>query len=256
MASMALRVERRLRAVGCALQSPDAAEYSLVSKYDQNLRPEPYGRIPPECTADAPAQRLSDADVQRFIVDGFLTIQTPFAGAPVHESIVSKLDSAIDKMGNPGNNLLAVVPDIQRVFDHPAVRGAVESLLGPDAYIHPHCHCHNHQPGAGDQSWHKDEYNYDCTMRSPRCEWIFALCESCDLHIWAALASLHSKSVPRRPALPSHLTRTEMTVRWRFAPPSTVSRLPTGGHGEFVRRLLLSPYRPLSVATPAISTFI
>ena len=24
-------------------------------------------------------------------------------------------------------------------------------------------------------SWHKDEYNYDCAMRSPRSEWIFAL---------------------------------------------------------------------------------
>ena len=33
----------------------------------------------------------------------------------------------------------------------PQVRGAVQSLVGPDAFIHPHCHCHNHQPGAGDQ---------------------------------------------------------------------------------------------------------
>ncbi len=182
---MAQRVDRRLRVVSNALQSAFAAppidasrdSNSLVGKYGANLRPEPYGRIPRECSAEAPAQRLSDGDVQRFIVEGFLTVQTPFAGAPVHEKIVSKLDSAIDRMGNPGNNLLAVVPDIQRVFDHPAVRGAVESLLGPGAYLHPHCHCHNHQPGAGDQSWHKDEYNYDCTMRSPRCEWIFALCE-------------------------------------------------------------------------------
>jgi hypothetical protein len=170
--------ERRLRAVGAALQPPAPVPEdsgSLLEKYDDNLRPEPYGHIPPECSAQAPAQRLSDIEVQRFIVDGFLTVDTPFAEAPVHESIVAKLDSAIERMGNPGNNLLAVVPDIQKVFDHPAVRGAVESLLGPDAFLHPHCHCHNHQPGAGDQSWHKDEYNYDCTMRSPRCEWIFAL---------------------------------------------------------------------------------
>jgi hypothetical protein len=131
--------------------------------------------IPAECGKAAPQQRLSDAEVQRFIVDGYTVIETPFGGEPVHASIVEKIDKTIDKMGNPGNNLLATVPDIQKVFDHPAVRGAVESLLGPDAYLHPHTHCHNHQPGAGDQSWHKDEYNYDCNLRGPRHRWVFAL---------------------------------------------------------------------------------
>jgi hypothetical protein len=196
-------MDRRLRAVSSALQSAAAQPVdthpggsknsnSLVDKYDGNLRPEPYS-IPPQCSAEAPAQRLSDGDVQRFIVDGFLTVQTPFAGAPVHESIVSKLDSVIERMNNPGNNLLAVVPDIQRVFDHPVVRGAVESLLGPGAFLHPHCHCHNHQPGAGDQSWHKDEYNYDCTMRSPRVEWIFALCT---IHAHTTRPSISHHSLP------------------------------------------------------------
>lgn len=184
-----MRVERRLRAVHCAM----AGGNSLIEKYDANLRPEPYGVIHKDYSAQAPTQRLSDSDVQRFIVDGFLTVQTPFPESiPVHKSIVDKLDSAIERMGNPGNNLLAVVPDIQRVFDHPAVRGAVESLLGPDAFLHPHCHCHNHQPGAGDQSWHKDEYNYDCTMRSPRCEWIFALCTT--MHRLASVRPPHISS--------------------------------------------------------------
>ena len=172
-------MSRRLRAVNTALatgaseqKQPDGKRYrngigevhdessavpgseSLVSRYEANLRPEPYA-IPSECARSAPPQLLSDHDVQRFIVDGFLKIETPFAGQPVHETICEKIDGVIDKMGNPGNNLLATVPDIQRVFDHPNVRGAVQSLLGPDAFLHPHIHCHNHQPGAGDQSWHK-----------------------------------------------------------------------------------------------------
>lgn len=182
----------RLRAVGAALQPPEGLELD----YDQNLRPEPY-EIPASCAAAAPKQLLTDLEVQEFLVRGYHVVEADFRGQPVHSAIVDKLGTVIERMENPGNvrdlccshrcrytdlffilagnNVLATCPDIQHVFDHPAVRGAVESLVGPEAFLHPHSHCHNHQPGAGDQTWHKDEYNYDCNMRSPQPRWIFAL---------------------------------------------------------------------------------
>ena len=47
-------------------------------------------------------------------------LPAPFGNEPVHETIVSKLDAVLDRMGNPGNNLLAVVPDIQvKLPPHP-----------------------------------------------------------------------------------------------------------------------------------------
>jgi hypothetical protein len=142
---------------------------------DRNLRPTGFS-VPHECGSEAELQRLSDSEVQQFIVRGVHVVQTPFGGAPVHATIERRLGEVIEGgLGNPGNNLLAAMPEIAKVFEHPAVRGAVESLLGPGAFLHPHCHCHDHQPGAGGQSWHKDEYNYDANFRSPRQQWIFAL---------------------------------------------------------------------------------
>ena len=73
---------RRLAAVGShvgptltgsAAPHPADEEVSLLAKYDANLRPEPY-TIPEAMDAQAPVQRLTDAAVQRFIVDGFITV--------------------------------------------------------------------------------------------------------------------------------------------------------------------------------------
>ena len=55
---------------------------------------------------------LSDEEVQRFIVDGYTTVQAGFP-TPVHDEICQKVDEVFEKEGNVGNNLLPRVPEIQ-----------------------------------------------------------------------------------------------------------------------------------------------
>src|SRR5207249_2625200 len=62
--------------------------------------------------------------------------------------------------GNVGNRILEQVPALQQVYDHPAVRGALTSVLGPDYLMHPHRHCHTNPPGSRGGRWHQDDVNH------------------------------------------------------------------------------------------------
>jgi len=111
---------------------------------------------------------------------------------------------------------LSGVPELQCIFDHPTVRGALTSLVGEGYLLNPHHHIHLRLPGATDQGWHKcphphtqttaathrvlpfpscgprrcraltdralvrrDAYVFDHNIRQPRFSWIFALyCKS------------------------------------------------------------------------------
>ena len=98
---------------------------------------------------------LSDAQMRHFIVNGYVTVTTDLP-AQFHDAIYEKTVSVFDKEGNPGNNLLPRIPEIQRVFDDPNVSGALTSLLGPDYYMQPHRHPHYNPPGSGGQGLHQD----------------------------------------------------------------------------------------------------
>ncbi len=116
---------------------------------------------------------LSDAQIQRFILDGFITVQTD-AISGMHGRIYDEIETVFDSEGNVGNNILPRVPRIQQVFDQPVVRGALTSLLGPDYIMNPHRHCHLNPPGSNGQSWHKDCYVFDHNIRHPRFQWVLA----------------------------------------------------------------------------------
>ena len=75
---------------------------------------------------------LSDEQMKNFIVNGFVTVPTSLS-LEFHEEIFNKTATVFDKEGNPGNNLLPRIPEIQCVFDDPYVKGALTSLLGPDS---------------------------------------------------------------------------------------------------------------------------
>ena len=98
---------------------------------------------------------LSDAQMRRFIVNGFVTVTTELP-AQFHDTVYEKTVSVFDKEGNPGNNLLPRIPEIQQVFDDRNVRGALTSLLGEDYYMQPHRHPHYNPPGSGGQGMHQD----------------------------------------------------------------------------------------------------
>eukprot|EP01050_Picozoa_sp_SAG11_P027119 SAG11_NODE_6742_length_1256_cov_1.444252_2_plen_319_part_00 len=132
--------------------------------------------VPAQLQREAPPTLLADADVQRFITDGFVLVDADFGQLAMHRHIFDKLQSAFD--GNDGVIILPRVPKIQNVYDHPAVRGALKSLLGPDCAMHPNRFRHLRLGADGSQprqDWHKDGYVFDHQLRSPRPRWVFAL---------------------------------------------------------------------------------
>ncbi|NKB66625.1 MAG: phytanoyl-CoA dioxygenase [Candidatus Latescibacteria bacterium] len=114
-------------------------------------------------------QLLDDAGMQSFIADGYTMVETDFA-PEYHQSVYHQLKDILGGEGNPGNNLLPRVPDLQQVFDHPRVAGALTSVLGPDYYMHPHRFCHFNQPGSQGQQLHKDSWS----RRHHRPRWAMA----------------------------------------------------------------------------------
>lgn len=99
---------------------------------------------------------LTDEQMRRFITDGFLILKADFSDG-FHERLVQQLNIVYEQEGNPGNNLLPRIPDIQKVLDHPVVSGALTSVLGPNYLMHAHRHGHyNASPEPG--RWHKDSY--------------------------------------------------------------------------------------------------
>ena len=116
---------------------------------------------------------LDDATMRQFIVNGYIQVQAELP-ASFHQRICRKIDDVLAREGNPGDDLLPRVSEIQQVFDAPTVRGALTSLLGPKYAIHPHRHCHDLGPGAGGQHWHKDDYVADQNVRHHRFRWVMA----------------------------------------------------------------------------------
>ena len=119
------------------------------------------------------AHLLNVDDIRRFITDGYVQVN---AGLPAefHRDLYEKIETVLEEEGNPGNNILPRIPEIRRVFDQPAVRGALTSLLGPGYLMHPHRYCHLNRPGSPGQQWHKDDYVFDHNVRHARCRWVMA----------------------------------------------------------------------------------
>ena len=89
---------------------------------------------------------LSDAQMRHFIVNGYVTVTTELP-THFHDAIYEKTVNVFDKEGNPGNNLVPRIPEIQKVLDDPNVSGALTSLIGADYYMQPHRHPHYNPPG-------------------------------------------------------------------------------------------------------------
>lgn len=100
---------------------------------------------------------LTDDQMRHFISHGYLVLKTDFS-ADFHAAMSRRIQEVMTKEGNPGNNILPRVPEVQEVFRHPVIRGALTSVVGPNYILHPHRHCHFTEPGRKVQNWHKDSY--------------------------------------------------------------------------------------------------
>ena len=120
-----------------------------------------------------PTLQLTDEEMRDFIINGYVKVKTDFPSS-FHENICQQLDTMFEETGNLGNNLLPAIPEIQEVFDHPVVHGAMQGVLGADYVMHPHRYCHFNQQGSEGQNFHKDSYAGDEQIRRHRCRWTMA----------------------------------------------------------------------------------
>ncbi len=117
---------------------------------------------------------LDDTQMQQFITDGYITVRADYP-PEFHQDLYQQIEAMFESEGNTGNNILPRIPQIQKVFDHPALKGALTSLLGEGYIMNPHRHCHLNPPESQGQHWHKDCYVFDHNMRHPRFQWVLAL---------------------------------------------------------------------------------
>ena len=103
------------------------------------------------------SNKLTDAQMRDFIVNGHITIKADLPRS-FHETIYRKTQELTAKEGNLGNNILPRVPELQAVFEDPAVRGAFTSILGENYVMHSHRHPHQNRPHSDGQGFHKDSY--------------------------------------------------------------------------------------------------
>lgn len=130
---------------------------------------------------------LTDDQVRRFITDGYLVLN-PDVPATVHAKIDERLVYALHKEGNPGNNVLSLIPELYAVIESPEIRGALTALLGPNYLLHPHRYAHNNEPGklteegaqvgAGSHTfvgWHQDSHSPLARPRHHYCRYAMLL---------------------------------------------------------------------------------
>jgi hypothetical protein len=98
---------------------------------------------------------LSDAQVAQFVVTGYHLVE-PDLPAGLNDTIAEKLEGL---QNNPGDAITDAVPELWQVLEHPAVGGALVSLLGPDYEVQGHRHWHCKQPHSGYMQWHQDSTN-------------------------------------------------------------------------------------------------
>ena len=155
---------RRLRALGRALrpQSVVAGEEAhgptaapLVTTRRTDLLP---------AVSPGP-DGLSDGEVRAFCARGFAVVQPSSLDAAFHRSLLAQFNALQDSESAKGhlalnNNVLPSVPDLQKVYDDPAVVSALRSLLGPGHVMHQHRGIHLTTGGENhNQTWHKVKTN-------------------------------------------------------------------------------------------------
>lgn len=119
------------------------------------------------------ALKFTDEEMRDFIINGYVKIK-PDLPPSFHEKVRQQLDTMFEEIGNLGNNVLPLIPEIQEVFDNPIVHGAMQGVLGKDYVMHSHRYCHFNQQGSEGQDFHKDSYEGDEQIRRHRCRWTMA----------------------------------------------------------------------------------
>jgi HEAT repeat protein len=103
---------------------------------------------------------LEDEQVAHFLANGYLPL-TPSLPAEFHAQVFRRFleIAGRDSDNDTGNNILPLVPEVHRLWEDPVIRGALDSVLGPDNwFLHPHRALHSNPPGSPPQVFHHDTY--------------------------------------------------------------------------------------------------
>ena len=132
-------------------------------------------------STDRAVRLLTDAEVQRFIVDGFLVRSVDEPGPSFHQELYRR---AIERRPSSGlsDEVDACMPELHAVLDSPTVRGALQSILGPGYLRHPHSGATVDpvevvSPASPpfDQGWHRDSYWGVQRVRHHRPRWLLCM---------------------------------------------------------------------------------
>ena len=128
------------------------------------------------------ANLLGDAQMSRFLRDGFLVLDAGELGTDVHRALFDAacathdearaIGGGVNHLQVIGDNLRARIPALQRLLGSPTVQGALRSVLGDGFMLHPHHFVHEATPN--DQSFHQDgnlPWNERAHYRSHRPNW-------------------------------------------------------------------------------------
>ena len=148
----------RLRALGAHLRPPAAAAAAPAAAEALEWH-QPVGA--------SNLRLLTDAELQRFIVDGFLVLKLDDFEPSFHRKLYDDAHDIFKRSGGSGggaggdglansNDIYPVIAELGDVMACPTVAGALESVLGPSYQMNSHRHMHNSSKGASDQTFHKD----------------------------------------------------------------------------------------------------
>ncbi|MDX1931645.1 MAG: HEAT repeat domain-containing protein [Capsulimonadales bacterium] len=116
----------------------------------------------------------NDETVREFLINGFCVLKADLP-ADFHRGIYDRTRAILTEEGNPGNNILPRLPEVNRVYEHPAIRGALTGLLGPNYVMHVHRHMHSNTPRGNGGGWHKDSYWGYGKIRDHHPRWLMAI---------------------------------------------------------------------------------
>ena len=161
--------------------------------------------------SDAPIL-LTDEEMQRFIREGYITLQSALPKS-YHDDMCVRLEPLDEQLGPGHNNILPVVPQLRDLLDDPVVHGALLSILGPDYYLHFHRHDQVNFPQSeqpiepwhlGDGRLHKDGDYHSHHMvdgrrhHAPRFLMMFYYPQDVSLEMGPTAVAPRSQYLPRR----------------------------------------------------------
>lgn len=130
---------------------------------------------------DKEVRLLTDAEVQRFIADGFLVRSVDELGSSFHQELYRL---AIERRPSSGlsDEVDASMPELQKVLHSPTMLGALQSILGQGCIRHPHSGATVDFGQAVspvslpfDQGWHRDSYWGVQRVRHHRPRWLLCM---------------------------------------------------------------------------------